>query len=66
MVAVDHAADGAVEGDVVEFVLLRLDFLRVLLALVAKRGDLGVAEEAVVVKTHLGVEAEELAVPGHD
>ena len=54
--AVDHAADRAVERDVVEVVLGRLDLLGVLLALVAQRDDVGMAIERVVVERHLGVE----------
>src|SRR4051812_32608637 len=64
--AVDHAADIAVEGDVVEVVFRRLDFLGVFLGLVAQREHLGVTEQGVVVERHLGVEHAELALLGHD
>jgi len=39
----DHAADGAVERDVVEIVFRRLDFLGVFPGLVAQRQHVGVA-----------------------
>ena len=61
--AVDHAADGAVERDVVEVVLRGLDLLVVLLGHVAQRDDVGMAKERVVVEADLGVEADQLAVP---
>ena len=64
--AVDHAADRAVERDVVEVVLGRLDLLGVLLGLVAQRENVGVAIERVVVEGDLGVEHPELAVGGDD
>ena len=60
--AVDHAADGAVERDVVEVVFRGLDLLLVLFGEVAQRDDVGVAVERVVVEADLGVEAEQLAV----
>ena len=43
--------------------LLRLDLLGVLLAGVAERGDIGVAEERVVVDVDLGVEADAAGPP---
>ena len=61
--AVDHAADRAVERDVVEVVFRGLDFLVVLFGQVAQRDDVGVAVERVVVEADLGVEADELACP---
>ena len=64
--AVHHAADLAVERDVVEVVFRGLDFLLVLLGLVAQRGQVRMAEQRVVVEADLGVEAEELAVLGDD
>ena len=64
--AVDHAADLAVELDVVEVVLGGLDLGRVFLVDVAQLGDVLVPEERVVVEVDLGVEAEELAGLGHD
>ena len=64
--AVDHAADVAVELDVVEAVLGGLELGRVFLVRVAQRLDLLVAEERVVVEVHLGVERQHLAVAGDD
>ena len=61
--AVDHAADRAVERDVVELVFRRLDFLGVLLGLVAQRDDVGMREERIGVEADLGVEADQLACP---
>ena len=60
--AVDHAADVAVELDVVEVELRGLDLERVLLVEVAQRGEVRVAEEGVVVEVHLGVERQDAAV----
>ena len=54
--AVDHAADAAVELDVVEAVLRGLDVERRLLVDVAERHDVLVAIERVVVEVELGVE----------
>ena len=62
--AVDHAADIAVELDVGEVVLRRLELHRVLLALVAQRFEIGVAELGVGIEADLGVEHEQLAVVG--
>ena len=64
--AVDHAADGAVERDVVEIVARRLDLLRVFLGRVAQRHDVGMAIKRVVVEADLGVEADQLARFGDD
>ncbi len=64
--AVDHAPDGAIELDVVQRELRRLDLERRLLSHVAQRLDLGMAIERVVVEVHLGVERQETAVIGHD
>ena len=55
--AIDHAADRAVERDIIEIVLRRFDLLRVFLAHVAQGGDIGMTEERVVVEADLGVEA---------
>ena len=60
--AVDHAADAAVELDVVEAVLRGLDVERRLLVDVAQRHDLRVAEEGVVVEVELGVEGQHAPV----
>ena len=57
---------GAVELDVVERELRRLDFERRLLGQVAQRLDVGVPVERVVVEIHLGIEREQAAVVGHD
>ena len=63
--AVDHAADAAVELDVVEAVLRGLDVERRLLVDVAQGHDLGVAEERVVVEVELGVERHHAPVARH-
>ena len=63
--AVDHAADLAVELDVVEVVLGGLDLGGVLLLDVAQLLHVLVAEEGVVVEVDLGVEAHDLAGLGH-
>ena len=60
--AVHHAADVAVELDVVEVELRRLDLERVLLVEVAELLDVGVPEEGVVVEVHLRVEREDVAL----
>ncbi len=49
--AVDHAADLAVERDVVEVVLGGFEFLGVFLGLVAQLGDVGVAVDRVAVES---------------
>ena len=64
--AVDHAADRAVERDVVEIVFRGLDFLGVFFGEIAQRGDVGMAEQRVVVEVDLGVEADQLVVLGDD
>ena len=64
--AVDHAADLAVERDVIELVFRRFDFLGVFLGLVAQRQDVGMAEQRVVVEADLGIEADQLLVLGDD
>jgi hypothetical protein len=55
--AVHHAADVAVERDVVEVELLGGELLGVDLGLVRKGRDVRVPVEGVVVEPHLGVEA---------
>ncbi len=60
--AVDHAADIAVELDVGEVVLRRLELHRILLALVAKLLEIGVAEFGVAVETDFRVEHEQLGL----
>src|SRR5229473_1065411 len=62
--AIDHAADIAVELDVVEAMLGRLGLDWILLRDVAHLLDLVVAEQRVVVEIHLGVEGDDLAVAG--
>ena len=57
---------GAIELDVVERELRRLDLERLLFADVAQLLDVGVAVERVVVEVHLRVEREEAAVLGDD
>ena len=64
--AVHHAADIAVELDVVELVLGGFELGRVFLGLVAHLFDLGMAEQRVVVEVHLGVEREHVAGAGDD
>ncbi len=63
--AVDHAADRAVELDVRQLVLRRLELHRIFFGLVAQRDDVGMAEQRVAVEVHLGVEADQLAVLRH-
>ena len=57
--AVDHAADRAIELDVVQGELRRLDLERILLARVAQLLEVGMAVERVVVEVHLGVERQQ-------
>ena len=64
--AIDHAADRAVERDVIEIEFRRLDLLLVLFVQIAQRGDVGVAIERVVVEADLGIEADQLAGFGDD
>ena len=61
--AVHHAADVAVERDVAQVVLRRLDLARILLVRIAQLAQVGVAEERVVVEADLGVEREQVARP---
>src|SRR6516225_6597410 len=64
--AVDHAADGAVERDIIEIVARRFDFLFVFFVDVAQRHHVGVAVERVVVERNLGIQTNDLAGFGHD
>ena len=64
--AVDHAADVAIELDVVQGELRRLDLERIFFVEIAQLLDVGVAEERVVVEVHLRVEREQVAVFGDD
>ena len=61
--AVHHAADVAVEADVGEVDLLRLELARVFLVGVVHRGDVGMAVERVVVEVELAVERDQIAAP---
>src|SRR5699024_2417730 len=63
--AVDHAADVAVHGDVVEAVLLRLGLGRVFLGQVAHGGQVRVAELGVVVGVDLAVQRGQRTVFQH-
>src|SRR5271157_527346 len=62
---IHHAAHVAVEPDVVQAVLARLHFQRVFFVQVTQFADVGVAEEGVIVKVHLGVERQHAPVFGH-
>src|SRR5688572_29537917 len=64
--AVHHAADVAVQTDVVERELRRLDLERIFFADVAQLTQIRVPVEGVVVEAHLGVEREQIATPGQD
>src|SRR6266566_2768352 len=64
--AVYHAGYAAVELDVVEAVLGGLDFEGVFFIEISQLAELFVAEQRVVVKSHLGVEGHQLAVPGQN
>ena len=55
---VDHAADVAVQGDVVQLELGGLDFLRVLLRPVTQREQIFLTELGVVVEPALTVQRE--------
>src|SRR5688572_20076265 len=63
--AVHHAADVAVELDVIEVVLAGLQLRRILLVLVAHLLHVLVAVERVVVEVHLGIERDHVAGTGH-
>src|SRR5580692_5418909 len=60
--AVNHAADAAVELDVVQAVLRSLDLERIFLRNVAQFTNIGMAEERIVIERQLGVESEQPAV----
>ena len=64
--AVDHAADLAVQRDIIEIVFRRLELLGILFGGVAQLGDVGMAVDRVRVKAHLGVETLEIALVGDD
>ena len=61
--AVDHAADVAVELDVVEPELRGFHFERIFFVEIAQFARVPVAVERVVVESHLGVERDELPSP---
>ncbi len=64
--AVDHTADRTVEPNIGQAVLARLAFGRGLLVQVPHFGDIGMAEEGVVVDHHLPVERQQVVVLGYD
>jgi hypothetical protein len=64
--AVHHAADIAVELDVVQAVLRSLDFERIFFGDVTQFAEISVAEKSVVVEVDLGVESEEATVGRRD
>jgi hypothetical protein len=61
--AVDHAADVAVEADVVQRELRRLDFERILFRQVAELAQVGVTVERVVVEGDLASRRQQIARP---
>src|SRR6185437_7332926 len=64
--AIDHAADLAVELDVGEIELRRLDLHRFLLVEIAQLLNILMTVKRVVVEIDLGIEADDFAVLGHD
>src|SRR5438067_3015574 len=64
--AVDQAADVAVERDVREIELRRLDFGGIFLVVVAHFDDIGMADRIVVVDCELRVELDHATVAGDD
>ena len=62
--AVDHAADVAIQLDIVQLVAARLDLVRILLVEIAQLDHLGLAIERIAVEVHLGVEGDQVAVLG--
>src|SRR5690606_11443096 len=64
--AIDEAADVAIELDVGEVELRRLDLGRVFLVDVAHRDDVGMAVERVVIEIELGIERNDGAITGED
>jgi hypothetical protein len=63
---VDHAGDVAIEGDIVQIVLTRPPLHRVLLAGIAQRRQLRVAEQGARVDVDLGIERDQRAGLGDD
>ena len=64
--AVDQASNVPFEADVTEPRLPRAQLGGVFLGHVQQRGDLGVAEESVVVEVQLAIERQHVALVGHD
>ena len=64
--AVHHAADVAVQLDVVQVVLRGFDFQRIFFGDVAQFAEISVAEQRVVVEIDLGIEREQAAIGGGD
>src|SRR6056297_3362237 len=64
--AVHHAADLAIQSDVVQIVFGGFEFLGVFLGRVAQLGDVGMTVDRVGVEPHLGVEAFQVALVGQD
>ncbi len=64
--AIHHAADVAVELDVVQVVFRRLDFERIFFRDVAQFAQVGMAEQGVVVEVHLGIEREQATIGCRD
>src|SRR5262249_14542906 len=60
--AVHHAGDVAVEPDVTEIILRRLDLARIFFGEIAHVADVGVAIQGVVVEAHFAVERQEIAL----
>ena len=61
---IDHAADGAVEGHVIQAELRRVLFPRIFLARILKGLELGLAIERIAVDVDLGIEAMNLSFGG--
>ena len=64
--AVDHAADIAVELDVIEAEFRGFDLEGIFLMDIPEGGDIGVAVEGVVVKIEFGVEGDDALIFGDD
>src|SRR5919108_5807099 len=62
--AVDHAADRAIERDVIEVVFGSLDLLLVFFREIAQRHDVRMTVKRVVVEPDLGIEADKLVASG--
>ena len=64
--AVDHAADVAVQGHVVEAVLGCLRFALVLLGGIVQLGDLRLPVQGIAVDVDLGIQAVDVTIRGDD